>query len=86
MENLDVQVKQLNDENAQLKEENRKLSTKVQMLTLEVTGRHFSLVHIRISFLQNQLLQQHRPAGVQQKRVLLLGVVLLVVFNVVALR
>jgi len=71
MENLDTRVKSLTDENEQLKKENSKLLTRIQTLEME-----------------NELLRKYRPQNgtVARKPLILMGVVLLVVFNVFTLK
>jgi cyclic AMP-dependent transcription factor ATF-6 alpha len=73
MENLDVKVKDLTDENEQLKRENSKLLTRIHTLEME-----------------NELLKKYRqpngPFPQARKPLILMGVILLVVFNVFTLK
>jgi regulator of replication initiation timing len=72
MENLDVKVKDLSDENDQLRKENSKLLTRINTLELE-----------------NKLLKQYtsgNSSSQPRKPIILMGIVLLVVFNVFTLK
>ncbi|CAF1047502.1 unnamed protein product [Rotaria sordida] len=74
MENLDVQVKQLKDENEELKRQNSKLLTRIHTLEME-----------------NEILKKYKipnsPITTRtQKPLILMGILLLVVFNVFTLK
>jgi hypothetical protein len=72
MENLDVKVKDLSDENDQLRKDNSKLLTRINTLELE-----------------NKLLKQYtsgNSSSQPRKPIILMGIVLLVVFNVFTLK
>jgi cell division protein FtsB len=73
MENLDVTVKQLTDENDELKKQNSKLLTRIHTLEIE-----------------NKLLKEYKQPGNSlsqpRKPLILMGIALLVVFNVFTLK
>lgn len=69
MENLDIKVKELTNENEQLKKENSKLLTRIHTLELE-----------------NELLKKYKTNPQPRKPLILMGLVLLVVFNIFTIK